>query len=346
MALANSQRKGARVVVLGGGNGSSHLLRALLPLLQAEKIASLHSLVQMADDGGSTGRLRKQYQVGAMGDISRCLLALSPLRDDVRGRKFIEALEYRFTSGDFEGHTLRNTLLTAMELTSDLDAAIATFARVLQIPKYSGVIPTTLTGITQQVIDASGVVLGEGEHFISHNVDLQHSADTKPGDVQVMFKEKRVMLNARAGQALEAATHIIVAPGHTFGTILPALASLNINSAFSIKETDCKLLVVMTLLTTPKQTTGWSGEDFVRVYESYLGRPVDTVIANTGTTPTDLVEGQTWVEFSEKDHPYKLISEKLVSTESQKLQAGDAVPRAIVVHDEGRLRTILSPSLT
>lgn len=346
MAFADEQRKGARVVVLGGGNGSSHLLRALVPLLRNEEIASLHSLVQMADDGGSTGRLREQYHVGAMGDLSRCLLALSPLRDDIRGKKFIEALEYRFSSGDFEGHTLRNALLTAMELTSDLDAAIATFARILQIPKYSGVIPTTLTGTTQQVVAPSGEVLGEGEHFISHNVDAQQQAAWNPGDVVVKFKEEDLLLNPRAKEALEQATHIIVAPGHTFGTILPALASLNVDAGFSVKDTKGKILVVMTLLTTPKQTTDWSGEDFVRVYESYLGRPADGVVANTGTAPVELVAGQAWVEFSEDEHAYTLLSDELVSTEAQKPQPGDSVPRAIVVHDEEKLRAILAPLLT
>lgn len=343
MALADKQSKGARVVVLGGGNGSSHLLRALLPLLHQQKIASLHSLVQMADDGGSTGRLRQQYRVGAMGDISRCLLALSPLRDDVRGRKFIEALEYRFSGGDFEGHTLRNALLTAMELTSDLDAAIATFARVLQIPKYSGVIPTTLVGTTQQVVAPSGEVLGEGEHFISHSVDLQGEGAWKPGDVQVKFKEDGLQLNPRAQRVLQTATHILIAPGHTFGTILPVLASLNIDPQFPASNITGQILVVMTLLTTPKQTTGWSGEDFVKVYESYLGRPVDTVVANTGTAPIGLVEDQAWVTFSEDNHAYTLIAEDLVSTESQRQLNQDSVPRAIVVHDEAKLQTTLTP---
>src|SRR3989344_102272 len=141
-----------RVVVLGGGNGTSRLLSALLPLLSDKSISSLHALVHMADDGGSTGRLRQQYAVGAMGDLTKCLLALSCLRGDIRGDEFLKALEYRFEDGDFQGHTLRNTLLAALELTSsDIDAAIATFARVLQVPKYTGVIPTTLRGVTQQV---------------------------------------------------------------------------------------------------------------------------------------------------------------------------------------------------
>lgn len=341
MAFVDKNVEGARIVVLGGGNGSSHLLRALLPLLQRGKIASLHSLVQMADDGGSTGRLREQYQVGAMGDLSRCLLALSPLRDDVRGKKFIQALEYRFAAGDFKGHTLRNALLTAMELTSDLDAAIATFARILQIPKFSGVIPTTLQNITQQVVAPDGTVLGEGEHFISHNVDLQGDPAWKPGDVKVVFKEKATTLNPRAQQALEQATHVVVAPGHTFGTILPVLASLSVDPSFSPKDISGKIIVAMTLLTTPKHTTNWSGEDFVRVYESYLGKKADVVIANADTAGTDLVEGQAWVAFSEEQHPYQLISEEIVSTEEQTKVAGDTVPRAIVVHNEEKLRQIL-----
>ena len=330
-----------RVVVLGGGNGSYHILRALLPLLQDGRIDSLHGLVQMADDGGSTGRLREQYRVGAMGDLTRCMLALSPLKDDVRGKKFIKALEYRFADGDFAGHTLRNALLTAMELTSDLDAAIATFARVLQIPKASGVIPTTLQAITQQVVAPDGEVLGEGEHFISHNVDFQTSSEWKPGDVRVKFKEDDMALNPRAREVLEAATHVLVAPGHTYGTILPVLASLTIDSSFSLKDVGADIVVVMTLLTTPNQTTGWSGEDFVEVYESYIGKQATAVIGNTGEAGPGLVEGQDWVRFGAGDHDYEVVLEGVVSTEEQKQQSQDSVPRAIVVHDEKRLQKLL-----
>ncbi len=345
MALAPDNLEGARVVVLGGGNGSSHLLRALLPLLHDGRVASLHALVQMADDGGSTGRLREQYQVGAMGDLSRCLLALSPLKDDIRGKRFIKALEYRFADGDFGGHTLRNALLTAMELTSDLDAAIATFARILQVPKYTGVIPTTLMGVTQQVVDPDGNVLGSGQHFLSHNVDLQKDGVWQPGDVCVNFEESGLEMNERAKEALKNATHVVVAPGHTYGTILPALASLSIDSSFSIADLSAKFLVVMTLLTTPTHTTGWSGEDFVRVYESYLGRGADVVVANTGVATVDMAEGQTWVDFTEDEHDYDLIQEELVSTEEQKKVDGDTVPRAIVVHDEEKVREVFESLL-
>lgn len=343
MALPRKAPSGPRIVVLGGGNGTSHVLQALVPLLQDGAIASLHAVVHTADDGGSTGRLRKQYAVGAMGDLTKCLLALSRLRGDVRGEKFLRALEYRFTNGDFSGHTLRNALLAALEITSDLDAAIATFARVLQIPKYSGVIPATLKPMTQQVsVKANGEtnILGEGQYFISWNVDLQTDSSWKPEDVRVTFAEKDVVLNPRARQVLENATHVIVAPGHTYGSILPTLASLSLGSQFSIKNLPAKFIVVMTLLTTPRHTTGWSGEDFVRVYESYLERPVDVAVANTGRVDIPLADGQEWVTFQNESHSYELVADEVVSTEALSAQAGDVIQRAIVVHNPAKLRTI------
>lgn len=342
-ATARKNSEGPRIVVLGGGNGTSHMLGALLPLLHSGEIASLHALVHMADDGGSTGRLRQQYAVGAMGDLTRCMLALSKLRGDVRGEKFIHALEYRFADGDFRGHTLRNALLAAMEITSDLDAAIATFARILQIPKYAGVVPTTLKALSQQVeVKTNGTVnvLGRGQHFISWEVDLQQDSAWKPGDVRVTFADKHARLNPRAVRVLNGATHIVVAPGHTFGTILPTLASLTVGENFSISRSTAQFLVVMPLLTTPRQTTGWTGEDFVRVYESYLGRSVDTVIANTGHVVIDLVERQEQVEFAEREHPYRLIQEDIVSTELPEQTKGDVVPRAVVVHDTEKMRQV------
>ncbi len=325
-----------RVVVLGGGNGTSNVLSSLVSALKDKRLESLHALVHMADDGGSTGRLRQQYDVGAVGDLTRCMLALSRLRGDIRGEKFLRALEHRFADGDFSGHTLRNALLAALEITSDLDAAIATFARILQIPKNSGVVPTTLRPLTQRVeVRTNGAtdLLGEGQHFISWKVDLQRDPAWKPGDVRVSFAEKDVSLNPRAKRILKDATHIIVAPGHTYGTILPTLASVSLDPTFSLNRIQARFIVVMTLLTTPQQTVGWTGEDFVRVYESYLGRPVDVVIANSGQGDISLVSGQGWVSFVDTNHTYQLLQENLVSTQTAKPQDGDVIPRAVAVHD-------------
>lgn len=335
-----------RVVVLGGGNGTSRLLSALLPLVTAKQIGSLHALVHMSDDGGSTGRLREQYSVAAVGDLTKCLMALSSFQGDIRGDEFLRALEYRFTGGDFDGHTLRNILLAALELTSDIDAAIATMARVLQVPKAAGVVPTTLTTLTQQAIitfDGTHNLLGEGQHSISWKVNLQADPRWQPGDVRVTFAEGDVALNPRAQQVLRDATHIIVAPGHTYGTILPTLALPALGRA--IAESQAKLIVMMTLLTTPQQTTGWTGEDFVRVYESYLGRKVDTVLTNTGEADVWLVPGQAWVTFTEKQHAYELQTVPLLSTETQPRQASDVVPRAVVIHDSAKVRDALKPLL-
>ncbi len=332
-----------RVVVLGGGNGTSRLLLACMPLLQSGEIQSLHALVHMADDGGSTGRLRQQYEVGSVGDLTKCLLALSTLRGDVRGDEFLRALEYRFENGDFAGHTLRNALLAALELTSDLDAAIATFARVLQVPKHAGVIPSTLTPLTQQVMlvkDGERTLLGSGQHFISWNVNVQKDPHWKPEDIRVSFAEQDAVINPRAKRALERATHIIIAPGHTYGSILPTLASLSLGNAHALQDSKAKIIVIMTLLTTPLHTVGWRGEDFVRVYESYLKRPVDAVIANSGREDVELVPGQEWVEFASDSHPYELERVPVVRKVDVPQQSHDSVPRPVLVHDDAEMRKI------
>jgi uncharacterized cofD-like protein len=273
-------------------------------------------------------------------------LALSALRGDIRGEKFLAALEYRFANGDFAGHTLRNALLTALELTSDLDAAIATMARVLQVPTFAGVIPTTLKPLTQQVEVRQGAtweIIGTGEHAIAHKLDIQTAAPDM-ADVKVTFAEKGVQLNPRAAQALEQATHILVAPGHTYGTILPTLASLHL--AGLPQEIPAKVIVVMTLLTTPHQTTGFSGEDFVKLYEMYLPRRADVVIANNGEADVSLVAGQDWVKFTAEKHDYELIQEPLVAAEKQKQTKEDVVPRSIVIHEPEKLRAVLSKVLS
>ena len=333
-----------KVVVLGGGNGTSRLLEALKPQLDAGEISSLHALVLNADDGGSTGRLREQYDVSAMGDLTKCLMALSNFHGDIRGEQFLQALDHRFDRGDFSGHTMRNMFLTALEMTRDsVDDALAMMARLLTIPKNSGVVPTTLRPLTQQVV-ADGQVLGEGQHFISHNVNLQADPAWQPGAVQVQFAEGDVDLNPRAAAVLEAATHIIVAPGHTYGTILPTLALQSLQR--TITRNSAKLIVVMDLLTTPHRTDKYPGEDFVRVYEAYLGRSVDVVVGNTGTTDTELVPGQAWVRFGEQEHTYELILDDVVSSERQQQTNQDSVPRAIVIHDAGKMKQLLQQLLS
>lgn len=332
----------SNVVVLGGGNGTSRLLAALAPLLAHEEIASLYALVLNADDGGSTGRLRTQYGVGAMGDMTRCLMALSEFQGDVRGEQLLRAFDYRFSTGDFAGHTLRNIFLAALEKTSDLDAAIAMMARVLQVPKYAGVIPTTLTALKQQVVIMFGEeksLLGEGQHFISHNVNLQADPRWKPGDVRVQFAEGDAPLNPRAAEVLAEATHIIIAPGHTYGTILPTLALPALSRV--IAGSTARVIVVMTLLTTPRQTTGWRGEDFVSVYESYLQKKVDVVVANSGVADISLVSGQDWVRFGGESSAYRLVIEDLVSSEQPALVAGDVVPRGVAIHSPDKIRATL-----
>ena len=332
----------AKVVVLGGGNGTSRLLAALKPLLDDGEIGSLHALVLNADDGGSTGRLRSQYGVAAMGDLTRCLMALSGFVGDVRGEQLLRALDYRFSNGDFAGHTLRNIFLASLEKTSDLDAAVAMMARVLQVPKAAGVVPTTLEPLTQQVVidrDGNTTLLGEGQYNISHNVNLQEDPAWKPGEVRVQFAEGDAALNPRATKRLGEATYIIIAPGHTFGTILPTLALPAL--ARALQKSSARLVVVMTLLTTPQQTSGWTGEDFIRVYESYSKRPVDVVVANTGTADVELVSGQEWVRFSDEEHSYQLVSDDIVSAEQQAPVAGDSVPRAVVIHSPDKIRQVL-----
>jgi uncharacterized cofD-like protein len=336
-----------RVVILGGGNGTSRLLVALAPLLEGGLIESLHALVHMTDDGGSTGRLREQYGVSAVGDLTNCLLALSKLRGDVRGDVFLKSLGYRFDRGDFEGHTLRNIFLAALEMNSDIDTAVATMARVLQIPKQAGVVPTTLAPLTQQVFIAfDGVqsLLGEGQHSISHNVNMQADPRWSPGDVRVKLGGRDMNMNPRARELLEGATHIVVAPGHTYGTILPALALPDVGK--EISKSKATVCVVMTLLTTPRQTSDWRGEDFVRVYESYLGRGVEVVVANSSTVPIEMEEGQDWVEFIEDNHDYRLVKESLVSSERQEKKKSDVVPRAIAVHDSNKLKGVFEELLS
>lgn len=249
-----------KVVVLGGGTGSSTLLRGL-----KEFPVDLTSIVSVCDDGKSTGILREEFNIPAVGDIRRVLVALSETEPLV-----MELLNYRFnTTSDLDGHTVGNLLLTAMtEITGNLSDGIESLSKVLNLK--GKVVPLTEDNVILMANMEDGSVV-EGEH----NITLSKKKIGK-----VYYKEKAVPTK-EALKAIKNADLIILSMGSVYTSIIPNLICDEIIEAMD--KSKAKIMYVSNMVTQPGETDGFTVSDHVKLLNDYLGaHKIDVVIANSG----------------------------------------------------------------
>lgn len=274
-----------KVVVLGGGTGSSTLLRGL-----KEFPVDLTAIVSVCDDGRSTGVLREEFSIPAVGDIRRVLVALSETEPLV-----MELFNYRFhTTSDLDGHTVGNLLLTASsEITGNLSDGIEALSKVFNLK--GKVVPLTEDNVVLMGEMADGSVV-EGEHNITEN----HNAVKR-----VFYKEKPVPTQA-AVKALEDADLIVLSMGSLFTSIIPNLICEEIVEA--IDRSKGKIMYVCNMVTQPGETEDFKVSDHIRLINKYLGeRKVDIVLANDGVIDKEMAKRY---ESLEQKDPVELDREE------------------------------------
>ncbi len=250
-----------KVVVLGGGTGSSTLLRGL-----KEFPVDLTAIVSVCDDGRSTGVLREEFSIPAVGDIRRVLVALSETEPLV-----MELFNYRFhTTSDLDGHTVGNLLLTASSgITGNLSDGIEALSKVFNLK--GKVVPLTEDNVVLMGEMADGSIV-EGEHNITENSNAVK---------RVFYKEEPVPTK-EAVRALEEADLIVLSMGSLFTSIIPNLICEEIVEA--IDRSQGKIMYVCNMVTQPGETEDFKVSDHIRLINQYLGRrKVDVVVANDGT---------------------------------------------------------------
>lgn len=264
------------VCVIGGGTGSYTVLSGL-----KKYNSDLIAIVSMADDGGSTGRIRDEFGHLPPGDVRRCLLALSSNapKDLMLGELF----EYRFDKGQgLIGHSLGNLILTAlMEKTGSVERAIDAAGMILQI--RGQVVPVTLEHCRLKAWLEDGTFI-EGET----NIDLRQN---KP-DVRILevFLEPEAKANPDAIAALERADLIVIGPGDLYTSIVPNLLVKGLPE--TIRRSKAQVVYVCNLMTKCGETNDFKASDFIGEIQRYLGsgRRLDTVILNQGDFPPDVLE--------------------------------------------------------
>jgi len=252
-----------KIVVIGGGTGVFTVLSGL-----KNYDVDLTAVVNMADDGGSTGILREEFGILPPGDLRRALVALS--RTD--NKMLSDLFNFRFQNGSgLTGHNFGNLMITALErITGDFGRAIHEASKILQVE--GKVIPVTLANARLYAeLDDGKIIKGET------NIDIpNHDGRLK---IKRVWLEPAAKLNPRAAKAIEAADGIVVGPGDLFTSIMPNLLIGGMRRA--LKNSKAKKIYVVNLMTKFGETNGFAAHDFIGVVAGELGNGVlDYAIVN------------------------------------------------------------------
>lgn len=278
--------RGPKIVAIGGGTGLSTLLRGL-----KQYSSNITAIVTVADDGGSSGRLRREMGILPPGDIRNCIAALAD-----EEKLLTELFQYRFHAGDgLSGHSFGNLFISAMtEITGDLEQAIDASAKVLAI--RGKVLPATLTDVSLWAKLADGRII-EGESKITEAMGQIRQIGCHPADP--------VALPA-ALAAIKEADYIIIGPGSLYTSIIPNLLVPAIRRALA--QVTVPRVYVCNIMTQPGETDNYSVADHLRAIEGVCEeRIVDAVLAQrTSPSPQSL---QLYAQ--EHSHPVFLDREEV-----------------------------------
>ncbi len=294
--------KGARIVAVGGGTGLSALLSGL-----KEYSSNISAIVTVADDGGSSGRLRQQFDILPPGDIRNCLVALADAPALMR-----DLFQFRFLEGsEFAGHSFGNLFITAMtQVTGDFEKAIKETSRVLAL--RGQVIPSTLNNVVLAAKHCDGAIT-EGEEKIP-------KAQKKIA--RVFLRPSHNDATPEALRAIEDAQIIILGPGSLYTSIIPNLLIKDITEA--IVRSNALKIYVCNVMTQPGETDGYKASDHAKaLIEHSHPKVFNYTVVHVGPIPSGMRQRYE----QEKAYPvtadsaviralgYRVIEENIISTE-------------------------------
>jgi len=265
---------GARVVAIGGGHGLAVSLRALRGVTD-----QLTAVVGMADDGGSSGRLRRDTGVPPPGDLRMALAALCG--DDIWGRTWSSVVQHRFTSGEIGGHAVGNLLIAALwEQTGDLVACLDWVGALLGA--QGRVLPAATDGldIVAQVRDAPG-------HPGVSELRGQSKVAVTPGTVLgIALDPPDPPACPEALAAIEQADAIVMGPGSWYTSVLASLLVPGIRSA--VVAARAQRILVLNLVAQPGETAGFSPQNHLHVMAAAFPEVrFDVVLADPAHVPDE-----------------------------------------------------------
>lgn len=260
--------RGPRIVAIGGGTGMSLLLHGLRTYSR-----NLSVVVTVADDGGSSGRLRRELRILPPGDFRQCIAALADVEP-----LMAELLQHRFKHGSgLEGHTFGNLFIAAMaDITGSFEQALAASSRVLAV--RGRILPSTLQDVTLSAELRDQSTLAGESSVAKGKVPIERVFLLPNGGVE--GAPASIEANPEAVEALREADMIVVGPGSLYTSIMPNLLVPDIVQAIVESRASLKVFVC-NVATEPGETDGYTAVDFVRAVERHVGHPLfDYVITN------------------------------------------------------------------
>ena len=255
-----------KVVIFGGGTGLSCILSGLklFPI-------DVTTVIAVSDNGSSTGKLKEELNIPAVGDVGKVLLSMANVDED-----FIDLLSYRFEKGSLNNHPVRNIVLAALiDLKGNLTEATKYMCKLLDIK--GTVLP--LTGEKIDLVGESTEREYFGEEADSRNIR----------NISRLSYDHDIKIEQEIREKIEEADLIIFSAGSLYTSIVPHLLAPEVRSA--LEETKAPLLYISNLVTQPGETDIQTVSRHVEILNEYLGsRKIDLVVANNGTVDENVRE--------------------------------------------------------
>lgn len=271
-----------KIVIFGGGSGLSQILKGL-KLFPVD----ITAVVSVSDNGRSTGRLRKEMHQPAVGDITKVMLSMANVSDDM-----VNLMNYRFTKSKTLGnHSIKNLLLTALlDMKGNFDNSLPILEDILDLDNGK-VLP-----LTEDSVNLVGIT-SDGKEIVGE----EQITESKRKIVRIKYN-KDITVNPKVIDAVIEADLIIFSSGSLYTSILPHLIDHKLVS--QIKKSKAKKMYLCNLFTQPGETDGLKVSEHIDILEQYLGdKSIDIVVANS--KPMDSELAQKYLTHEQKD-PVKL----------------------------------------
>ena len=306
---------GLALAVFGGGTGLHSLLKGIKAFT-----GNITAVVAVSDDGGSSGILRKEFDMLPPGDIRNCLVALADEESLMS-----ELFRYRFENSDLGGHSFGNIFITALaKITGDFGKAIHLANRILSV--RGRVLPATLDKVSLEAVHDDGTKT-TGEARISKSGKRIRRLNLRP----CPGRPTQEVLGA-----LRSADLLVFGPGSLFTSILPPM--MNMGMVEEISASPAKKVYICNIMTQPGETDGFSVADHVEaMYDNTAGDLFDYIVINNGSLPEPILARYA----REGAEPVSLDAERLKRWKAQ-MVAGDLVcTEAYARHDPEKLARVV-----
>lgn len=307
-----------KIVVIGGGHGLAVIMRGLKTLDDVK----LTAIVTVADDGGSTGRLRRQFHIPAMGDIRNVLISMAE-SETLLGN----LMNYRFedendSEMDIKGHNLGNLILTALSQScGNFMEAIQTISKVLNVK--GDIVPSTTQVITLFAVMVDGTIVRGESNIPKFNNRIDH-----------VYYNEEVIASAQAVKAIEEADYIIYGIGSLYTSIMPNLIIPGIKEA--LKKTKAKKIYISNAMSQSGETDHYTLEDHVNaIVKHSFPEAVDVVVTHNNEIYEETLEkyrnqGSFPICTCCEEHSYDIIKADILTFENQ-----------LVRHDSEKIRKVM-----